>query len=143
VLIHYIAPTVWAWGKGRIKKMEKTLDLLLTIYPFEPPLFSASSLDVKFVGHPLMQKLQVEKKHLDWKPLFGMDESATLIALFPGSREGEIKRNLPPMLEAIKLLPESMSFALSLSSEQDRALVEEEVAKHGVIDENNGDRICG
>ena len=49
--IHYICPTVWAWGKGRIPKMERSLDHLLTILPFEPSLFHKDKLDALYVGH--------------------------------------------------------------------------------------------
>jgi lipid-A-disaccharide synthase len=91
-LIHYIAPSVWAWGKKRIPKMAETLDLLLVFFPFEVKSYEKSSLKVDYVGHPLA--LQI-------KPPF---KPGTVLALFPGSREAAIRRNLPMQLAAAKQL---------------------------------------
>lgn len=91
-LVHYIAPSVWAWGKDRIKTMGKTLDLLLTIYPFEPAYFEKTGLKTVYVGNPLMEDL----------PPLQLNNQKTL-TLFPGSRLKEIERNLPLQLEAASL----------------------------------------
>lgn len=90
-LVHYIAPSVWAWGKGRIATMGKTLDLLLTIYPFEPHYFEKTGLKAIYVGNPLMENLL---------PLTANNEKT--LTLFPGSRLKEIERNLPIQIEAAK-----------------------------------------
>ena len=92
-LIHYICPTVWAWGKGRIEKMAQTLDLLLTILPFEPSCFAHTELPAHYVGHPLMQGIM--------PPGDGQGKG---IALFPGSRHGEVERNFPSQLAALAQL---------------------------------------
>ena len=57
-ICHYICPSVWAWKKQRIGQMASTLDLLLTIFPFEPPLFAHTSLKVYFMGHPLLTRIE-------------------------------------------------------------------------------------
>lgn len=102
-LIHYIAPSVFAWGKGRIKTMSQTLDLLLTIFPFEPNLFAGSGLKTVFVGNPSIQELPSLKKTRE-----------PLLALFPGSRIKEILRNLPLQIEAAKhYAPEKLAISLS------------------------------
>src|SRR5690348_16354289 len=72
-LIHYIAPTVWAWGKGRIEKMARTLDLLLVILPFEPQSFAATQLAVEYVGHPLLAQLEEPRNDLEWRAACGID----------------------------------------------------------------------
>lgn len=93
-IIHYISPSVWAWGKHRIQALAETLDLLLCIYPFEPSHFAHTSLPAIYIGNPLSEYL---KNH-------NYDSAVLthphLIALFPGSRAGEVKHNLPIMLEA-------------------------------------------
>lgn len=93
-LIHYICPTVWAWGKKRIPRMAETLDLLLTLFPFEKKCFSKTPLEVEYVGHPLTAQISpvTDKK----------DEP--ILALFPGSRNTEILRNFPLQLSSAKKL---------------------------------------
>ena len=103
-IIHYISPSVWAWGKHRIHEMEKTLDLLLTIYPFETAYFSSTTLNVDYVGSPLQEYISHHYYEEDWRQKLGMNTSLPLIAIFPGSRSGEIARNLPIIMEAAAML---------------------------------------
>ncbi|HLB52879.1 MAG TPA: lipid-A-disaccharide synthase [Chlamydiales bacterium] len=91
-LIHYAAPSVWAWGKKRIPKMAKHLDLLLTLFPFEKTCFASTPLRVEYAGHPLSKLSLLPKKE------------EPLLALFPGSRKAEIERTFPIQLEAAKKL---------------------------------------
>lgn len=114
-LIHYIAPTVWAWKKNRVHSMKASLDLLLTIFPFEPPYFPG--LNVKYVGNPLLNEL----------PDPSFNEKRPLLALFPGSRRSEIARNLPLQLQAAELFQKKhpeFSLAISLCDEAMRPLIQ-------------------
>lgn len=106
-IIHYISPSVWAWGKHRIVGMEKTLDLLLTIYPFEAAHFSKTTLNVNYVGSPLQEYISRHSYDAQWQKKLGIPHSKQLVALFPGSRKGEIARNLPIILEAASTLKEN------------------------------------
>ncbi len=101
-LIHYICPTVWAWGKKRIPILAKNLDLLLTLFPFEPASFAHTTLTVKYVGNPLLFLIQ---NHAYKQISLKKDPALSLVALFPGSRDTEILRNLPLQLQAVKGLP--------------------------------------
>jgi lipid-A-disaccharide synthase len=115
-LIHYICPTVWAWGKGRIPIMAQTLDLLLTIFPFEKRYFAHTPLPVIYVGHPLISKIKQIRKRLP----------SAVLALFPGSRKGEIEKNLPLQIEvALRLREEipSMQVVISCANEAIRPLL--------------------
>jgi lipid-A-disaccharide synthase len=106
-IVHYICPSVWAWGKKRIPHMAKTLDALLTIFPFEAKLFEKTPLEVIYVGHPLTQKIP---------PRTRPHQTPKRIALFPGSREKEIRRNFPLQLEVAKrLLQENPSLTFTTS----------------------------
>lgn len=119
-IVHYICPTVWAHGKGRIQHMAETLDLLLTIFPFEKQHFANTPLKVEFVGNPLVEGLQQYPYSENWKAELNLPKKP-LVAIFPGSRSGEIARNLPTQLEALKVLKEKHSeaaFGLSCSSEE-------------------------
>ncbi len=108
-LIYYISPQVWAWKKGRVKKMAKLLDLMICIFPFEKELYENSGLTTVFAGHPLIDSLAEKRANPG-------EREKGLIALLPGSREREITALFPPMLDAAKELlrkNESYRFATS------------------------------
>lgn len=95
-IIYYVSPQVWAWNKGRIPKMAAVLDKMLCILPFEKPLYEDSGLSTTFVGHPIVDEL-VENK-------IDVVRDPHLVGLFPGSREREISRLFPVMVEAARRL---------------------------------------
>ncbi|MGI8602424.1 MAG: lipid-A-disaccharide synthase [Verrucomicrobiales bacterium] len=97
-IIYYISPQVWAWHGGRIPKMARWLDLMLCIFPFEVDLYNASGLETIFTGHPLVDHLGAKKIIAPREP--------NVVGLFPGSREREVARLFPMMLEAGRLLRE-------------------------------------
>lgn len=124
-IVHYICPTIWAHGHKRIQTMVQTLDLLLTIYPFEPRYFSHTSLSVKYVGNPLIENIKTYSYDEQWKEKVKIPPSCALIAIFPGSRLGEIHRNLPQQLEAVaQLIKEGASVHVALSCSQDHLMDE-------------------
>lgn len=135
-LIHYIAPTVWAHGRGRIDQMARDLDLLLVILPFEPDCFSASSLPVHYVGHPTKERLANLSPDLTWRQQVGIPEELPLIAFFPGSRPAELRRHLPLMLQVWCQIQPSLSksyrLAISCSEESWKPLIEAELQKANV-----------
>ena len=124
-IVYYISPQVWAWNKGRIPKMVRLLDEMLCLFPFEQPIFQNAGLKTTFVGHPLVDELE-ERRIAD------VMRDETLIGLFPGSREREIARLFPMMIQAARLL-ESTNSGLKFSvpaaspklAEQIRALLAE------------------
>jgi len=95
-LIYYISPQVWAWNRGRIKKMARWLDLMLCIFPFEADLYNKSGLRAVFVGHPMIERLQARKVNIE--PNFN------LIGLFPGSRLREVRKIFPILIETAREL---------------------------------------
>jgi lipid-A-disaccharide synthase len=94
--IFYISPQVWAWHRSRIPKMAQYLDLMLCIFPFEKPLYEASGLPTAFVGHPMLDSLELKR----------IDEprETGLVGLFPGSREKEVRRIFPVMIQAAEII---------------------------------------
>lgn len=96
-IIYYISPKVWAWNKRRIPVMARLLDEMLCLFPFEQPIFEKAGLKTTFVGNPLVDELE-EKR------ISGVSRDGTLVGLFPGSREREIARLFPMMVEAAKRL---------------------------------------
>ncbi|WP_062100648.1 lipid-A-disaccharide synthase [Candidatus Xiphinematobacter sp. Idaho Grape] len=95
-ILYYISPQVWAWNRRRMTKMAKLLDLVLCIFPFEKELYESSGLASRFVGHPLVEKLEGE--HLCAR------RDSDLLALLPGSRWEEVHRIFPIMLRTASLL---------------------------------------
>lgn len=107
-IIYYIAPTVWAWRKGRIKQLEECVDLLLLIFPFEPPYFAESPFVTQFVGHPLSDRIAQQPLVLiDQLTTWRIPPAQRRLALFPGSRRSEIERLFPRMLEVAMRLREN------------------------------------
>ncbi|MFZ0918261.1 MAG: hypothetical protein WAN04_15315, partial [Candidatus Udaeobacter sp.] len=95
-IIYYISPQVWAWNRGRIKRMARCIDLVLCIFPFEANLYNESGLRAVFVGHPMIERLQASKLDGERDP--------NLVGLFPGSRLREVRKMFPVMIETARLL---------------------------------------
>jgi lipid-A-disaccharide synthase len=95
-ILYYISPQVWAWNRGRIPQMARLLDLMICVFPFEKPMYEASGLHTVFAGHPLLEALAKEKASLH--------REDNLVGFFPGSREREVKRIFPTMIEAAGLI---------------------------------------
>jgi len=110
-IIYYISPQVWAWNRGRIKQMARSLDLMLCIFPFEAELYNPAGLRTIFVGHPMVEQLHAQKIDLPRDP--------NLIALFPGSRRREVRKIFPIMLrtatELLRTKPD-LRFVIAASS---------------------------
>lgn len=102
-VLYYISPQVWAWRPGRIRTIRRLVRKMLVILPFEEKIYREARVEVNFIGHPL----------LDWVPSLdrervrqelGLGEGDTVIGLLPGSREEEVKRHLPLMLQSAKII---------------------------------------
>lgn len=105
-LIHYVAPTVWAWRPGRAAKIAGFLDHVLCLFPFEPAYFEAENLSATFVGHPVFASGIDKGNGQDFRHRHGMPDDAPLLAILPGSRSGEVTRHLPIFLNVFKGLRE-------------------------------------
>jgi lipid-A-disaccharide synthase len=112
-IIYYISPQVWAWNRGRIKKMARFLDLVLCIFPFEADLYNKSGLHAIFVGHPMLERLRSQRIDIERDP--------NLIGLFPGSRLPEVRKIFPVMLESVNELRKrnrNMHFEVAAASQE-------------------------
>lgn len=99
-VVHYVAPQVWAWKKGRAKKTAKVVDRLMTLWPYEPPLFEKYGLRSDFVGHPVIEHTSCDLDGLVSAQLNVSSKSRKLLCVLPGSRHSEVKR-LAPMFGRI------------------------------------------
>jgi lipid-A-disaccharide synthase len=96
-IIHFIAPKVWAWREGRVKKMKKFLDHILLLFKFEKEYFDKEKLTNTFVGHPLLDKKINENIQIDQ-----FLDKKNIISIFPGSRISEINHHMPILINFIK-----------------------------------------
>jgi lipid-A-disaccharide synthase len=110
-IVYYISPQVWAWHKERVKKIKRLADEMLVVFPFEVDFYKAEGMDVKFVGHPLTEKIN---KFISEHPIKGSKDK--VITLLPGSRLEEIKRILPGLLEASKELQDEFNAKIKIIS---------------------------
>ncbi len=99
-VLYYISPQVWAWGQGRAKKIARIVDTMAVIFPFEVPFYNKVGLNAHFVGHPLMDQPMQLLNRTEALQRFGLNDTRPIVGMLPGSRTGEIKRLLPPMLGA-------------------------------------------
>ena len=103
-VLYYISPQVWAWRKGRIKKIAELVKAVVVVFPFEVELYMSAGVDVRFVGHPLTDVVKSEFTKIEARKHLGLDHTRRTIALLPGSRKKEITHLLPDMLEAAREL---------------------------------------
>ena len=99
-VLYYIAPQVWAWRPGRMKWIQRRVDHVVVILPFEPELYHRAGVRCTFVGHPLLDEVAPQYDRAKLRKELGMDESARVVGLLPGSRAGEVEMLLPVLLEA-------------------------------------------
>ena len=108
-IVYYISPQVWAWRKGRIKKIGRLIKKMIVIFPFEKKFYEEAKIDVDFVGHPLLDAIRSQFSREEAFQKFSLTPGVTTIGLLPGSRMNEIKRHLPPMIEAISLISKQIN----------------------------------
>ena len=103
-MIHYVAPTGWAWRPGRAKAIAPSFDHLLALLPCEPPYFEPVGLDCTFVGHPVVEQGLIEGAGAGFRAKHGISADATLLAVLPGSRHSETNRLLGPFGAALRII---------------------------------------
>jgi len=103
-LIHYVAPSVWAWRPGRARKIAAFLDHLLALLPFEPPYFQREGLACTFVGHPVVESGADLGDGRRFRERHGIAPGAPLVCVLPGSRRSETGRLLPLFAQALARL---------------------------------------
>lgn len=129
-LLYYVAPQIWAWRRGRIRRLARRVDRVAVIFPFEPAFYEGTSLPVDFVGHPLVDRLGALAARLDRdgaRSCLGIHHAGALVLLTPGSRRNEIAQQVALQLETARLLHEAhpeLAFALALAPNLSRQPVE-------------------
>ncbi len=103
-VVYYIAPQIWAWRRGRMRWMQRRVDHVVVILPFEEPLYRQAGVPCTFVGHPLLDAIAPSYDQTELRKQFGLESSAPVGGLLPGSRVGEGQSLLPVMLQTVARL---------------------------------------
>src|SRR5882724_1414511 len=116
-VLYYIGPQVWAWRRGRVRKIARRVDRLAVVFPFEPALYASRLAGVEFVGHPLLDRVRVTRGRAETLAAHGLDPARRTVLLLPGSRLSEIDYLLPPLLDAVRRLGQDggLQFPLALA----------------------------
>ncbi|MCF6273008.1 MAG: lipid-A-disaccharide synthase [Rhodobacteraceae bacterium] len=131
-IIHYVAPSVWAWKPGRAKKMAQHVDHVLALLPFEPPYMEAAGMSCDFVGHPVATEPVPDAAQIAaLRQQMGIG-AQSLITLLPGSRLSEITRLAPIFFEVAKRLGPAYHFALPVAGEHLKEPLEQMLAQAGL-----------
>jgi lipid-A-disaccharide synthase len=124
-VIYYVSPQLWAWRAGRIRIMKRAVDRVLPIFPFEEALYQREQIDVRFVGHPLIDLARPHLQRDAFLRTLNLDPSKPVLALLPGSRTNEVERIAEVMAKAIpeiaKQLPD-VQFVIARAPDLDERL---------------------
>jgi len=126
-VLYYISPQLWAWKPNRIKIIQRYVDKMAVIFPFEKKLYEEANVPVAFVGHPLVEQVKTTLSQEAVREKWGIECNRRLIGLLPGSRINEVKRVFPAMLEAAKLLCQKhpdLEFVLPVAATLSQSLFE-------------------
>jgi lipid-A-disaccharide synthase len=122
-VVYYVSPQIWAWKKNRVHKIKRDVDTLIPILPFEKDFYAKYNYEAHYVGHPLLDVVNDAMKNDDWqtfKESYHLDDRP-VVALLPGSRQQELKKMLPVMVQMIEQFPE-YQFVMSKVKRQPLAL---------------------
>ena len=134
-VLYYISPQVWAWRSSRVKKIARLVDKMAVIFPFEVSYYEKENIDVKFVGHPLVEVVKPRFSREDTLQKFGLDPSKNIIGLLPGSRKNEIFSLLPEMLGAAEIISRNfpdLQFILPLAPAYEKDDISSIIGRYNV-----------
>jgi lipid-A-disaccharide synthase len=139
--VHYVSPSVWAWRQGRIKTIQRRIDLMLTLYPFETAIYEQHGIPVRFVGHPRAAAINVDelaRYEQESRARRGLGEADRMIALLPGSRNAEVASMMPIYLDAVRQLQHTapdLKYRVAAANERRGREIERYVDQAGLLDE--------
>lgn len=134
-VLYYVSPQVWAWRRGRVKKIAAVVDRLAAIFPFEPALYEGLPIRAEYVGHPLLDEFGIETERGAYLQALGIDPSRPVVGIFPGSRRNELHFNLDVMLDAARQILEkqpNIAFLLPVASSFSRDELEQRLVGHAL-----------
>lgn len=138
--LHFVSPSIWAWRRGRIKKIARAVSHMLVIFPFEEAIYRKADIPVTYVGHPLAEVIPMDPDQDAARDALGIDRDARVVTILPGSRMSELKYNSRVFIETaaqLKKRDPKVQFVVPMAGEAQRAYFEQlvgaELAKLSVI----------
>lgn len=135
-VLYYVSPQIWAWKKGRIHHIKRYVDHMAVLFAFEKTLYESAGVPASFVGHPLTEKVHASDSPEHLRAHFGFKPGQKVLALLPGSRQGEIQRLAPCMAETLTQLRKKhpdLQCILPLAPTIDAKTLPAELQKHAKI----------
>ena len=137
-VIYYISPQLWAWRSYRARSVQRDVDLLLSILPFEKAWYASRGIaNVEYVGHPLTGEVRAEFDRAEFCRRHNLDPLKPIVALLPGSRHKEVVRILPPMLDSVVRINQQrpeVQFVLVVAPNRDLNEAKQIVTAHGLAE---------
>ena len=130
-VLYYVSPQVWAWRRGRVRRIARVVDRLAAIFPFEPDLYHGQDIEVDYVGHPLLDEFEAGRDRDTLLRSWDMDPAGPVIGLFPGSRRNELKYIFDTLLQAaleLKRQFPNARFLLPVAADSLRGEIEQRLA---------------
>jgi lipid-A-disaccharide synthase len=112
--IHYVSPSIWAWRKGRMGKIKRAVNHILTLFPFEPAIYEAAGVKATYVGHPIADEIPIDPDVQEARDVLKLKNSPLIVAMLPGSRVGEVKQLAQLFVETAKKISNIQPKALFL-----------------------------
>jgi lipid-A-disaccharide synthase len=134
-VFYYISPQVWAWRKGRIGQIKKTVDKMAVILPFEVDTYGQEGFAVNYVGHPLLDMVKLNYSKQESRKKFGLAENKITIGILPGSRSSEVRKLMPELLRAAEILAQKIpdvQFVLPMADTLEETSVTEIISRFNV-----------
>ena len=105
-IIYYVSPQIWAWAKGRVKKVKRLVDKMLVVFPFEVEFYKKENVNVEYVGHPLAERINQHKflNRDEFFSKFNLYNEKEILLIMPGSRKQEVKEIFPEVIKAANKL---------------------------------------
>ncbi len=135
--IHYVSPSIWAWRKGRIKKIKAAVSHMLALFPFEPAIYQAADIPVSYVGHPLADILPLESSMQEARVDLKLQNAHQVIAMLPGSRQSEVRQLARLYVRTARLMlnkQPTLKFLIPLVTKETR-----EIFQQAIYDDNAQD----
>lgn len=126
--LHFVSPSIWAWRRGRIKKIARAVSHMLVIFPFEEAIYRKADIPVTYVGHPLAEVIPMDPDQDAARDALGLDRDARVVTILPGSRMSELKYNSRVFIETaaeLKKRDPKLQFVVPMAGESQRAYFEQ------------------
>lgn len=122
--LHFVSPSIWAWRRGRIRKIRRAVSHMLVIFPFEEAIYRKADIPATYVGHPLAEVIPMDPDQGAARAALGLDREARVVTLLPGSRMSELKYNTRAFVETALLLQKrdpKLQFVVPMAGDMQRA----------------------